>query len=120
MEKYTKRTQLIQCFNCYEYEHHAKACQAKTCCEKCGESHETQSCKNITIKCCQCKEFHEAKNSQRNKASAITQIHHIQAHTPRNQIREREEGKGEERGITRKLQRQQTLILIYIAKFFKV
>ena len=59
-EKYTKRTQLIQCFNCYGYGHHAKVCQTKTCCGKCGESHETQSCKNTTIKCCQCKGPHEA------------------------------------------------------------
>ena len=27
---------------------------------KCGESHETQSCKNTTIKCCQCKGSHKA------------------------------------------------------------
>ena len=28
-EKYTKQTQLKQCFNCYGYGHHTKACQAK-------------------------------------------------------------------------------------------
>ena len=59
-ERYTKRTQLIQCFNCYGYGHHAKTCQAKTCCGKCGESHETQNCKSTTVKCCQCKGPHEA------------------------------------------------------------
>jgi hypothetical protein len=59
-QRFTKRTQLIQCFNCYGYGHHAKTCQAKTCCGKCGESHETQNCKNTTVKCCQCKGPHEA------------------------------------------------------------
>ena len=59
-ERYTKRMQLIQCFNCYGYGHHAKICQAKTRCGKCGEFHETQKCKSTTIKCCQCKGPHEA------------------------------------------------------------
>jgi hypothetical protein len=59
-ERYSKRMQLTQCFNCYGYGHHAKTCQAKTCCGKCGESHETQNCKNTTVKCCQCKGPHEA------------------------------------------------------------
>jgi hypothetical protein len=43
-ERYTKRTQLAQCLNCYEYGNHAKTCQAKICCGRCGESHETQNC----------------------------------------------------------------------------
>jgi hypothetical protein len=55
MERYTKRTQLIQCFNRYRYGHHAKTCQAKICYRKCGKSHKTQNCKSITVKCCQCK-----------------------------------------------------------------
>jgi|SRR5208282_897367 len=59
-ERYTTRAQLIQCFNCYGYEHHAKTCQIQTCCGKCGESHETQGCKNTALKCCQCKGSHEA------------------------------------------------------------
>jgi hypothetical protein len=59
-ERYTKRTQLTQCYNCYGYEHYAKVCQAKTCCGKCGESHETKNCKSPTVKCCQCKGPHEA------------------------------------------------------------
>ena len=59
-ERYTTRTQLTQCFNCYDYGHHAKTCQAKTRCGKCGESHETQRCKSTTVKCCQCNGSHEA------------------------------------------------------------
>jgi hypothetical protein len=59
-ERYTKRTQLVQCFNCYGYGHHAKTCQAKTCCGKCAESHETQNRTSTTVKCCQCKGSHEA------------------------------------------------------------
>ena len=37
-----------------------KHVKLKTCCGKCGESHETQSCKNTMVKCCQCKGPHEA------------------------------------------------------------
>jgi hypothetical protein len=43
-----------------QYGHHAKTCQAKTCCGKCAEPHETQNCKNTTVKCCQCKGSLEA------------------------------------------------------------
>jgi hypothetical protein len=59
-ERYTTRTQLIQCYNCYEYGHCAKNCQAKTCCGRCGESHATKDCKSTTVKCRQCKGAHEA------------------------------------------------------------
>ena len=59
-ERYTTRTQLIQCYNCYGYGHCAKDCQAKTCCGKCGESHATKDCKNTAVKCCQCEGPHEA------------------------------------------------------------
>jgi hypothetical protein len=59
-ERYTTRTQLTQCYNCYGYGHYAKSCQAKTCCGKCGETHATKVCKSTTVKCCQCKGLHEA------------------------------------------------------------
>jgi hypothetical protein len=59
-ERYIKRTQLIQCFNCYGYGHHAKSCQAKTCCGKCAEPHKTENCQSTIVKCCQCKGSHEA------------------------------------------------------------
>jgi len=63
-------------------------------------------------------QINETKNSQRNKISAIAQIHCIQAHISRNQIREEEEGENE---LALKPRRQQTLILmnLYIIKLFK-
>jgi len=59
-ERHTTQARIIQCFNCYEYGHHAKNCIAATCCGKYREPHETQRCKSSTVKCCQCKGPHEA------------------------------------------------------------
>ena len=64
-------------------------------------------------------QINEAENPQRNKASAIAQIHRTQVHTPRNRIR------GGGGGIALKPRRQQIPILmapelqLYTAMFFK-
>jgi len=61
-DRYTTQIQLKQCFKCYGYGHYAKHCTATMRCGKCGESHETQGCKNTNVKCCQCGGQHEAWN----------------------------------------------------------
>ena len=60
-EKYAPQFQLIQCYKCQKYGHHATSCKSlHEICAKCGEHHPTPQCHSETHKCAGCKGEHPA------------------------------------------------------------
>ena len=60
-EKYAPQFQLIQCYKCQKYGHHATSCRSlHEICAKCGEHHPTSQCHSETHKCAGCKGEHPA------------------------------------------------------------
>jgi hypothetical protein len=58
-EKYTPQFQLIQCYKCQQFGHHATRCRSPhEVCAKCSENHPTSQCQSKTYKCAICKEEH--------------------------------------------------------------
>ena len=57
---FSRNCRLIQCFNCYEYDHIEKMCKNFMKCDHCAESHETNRCSKdeikITHKCINCEQ----------------------------------------------------------------
>lgn len=52
---------VVRCFNCWGYNHFARACKNKdkTYCPKCSENHRQQECESETKKCINCKTANE-------------------------------------------------------------
>ena len=60
-EKYTPQFQLIQCYKCQKYGHHAISCRSlHEICAKCDEHHPIFQCHNEIHKCANCKGEHPA------------------------------------------------------------
>ena len=60
-EKYTPQFQLIQCYKCQRFGHHASTCRSlHDVCAKCSEHHPTSQCNSETHKCAGCKGEHPA------------------------------------------------------------
>jgi hypothetical protein len=60
-EKYTPQFQLIQCYKCQKFGHHATKCRSPhEVCAKCSEHHSTSQCQSEAHKCAGCKEEHPA------------------------------------------------------------
>jgi hypothetical protein len=60
-EKYAPQFQLVQCFKCQRFGHHATKCRSlHNVCAKCSEHHPTAECKNETHKCAGCEGEHPA------------------------------------------------------------
>ena len=57
---FSRENKIIQCFNCYEYDHIEKMCKNFTKCDHCAKSHETNRCNKdeieITHKCINCEQ----------------------------------------------------------------
>ena len=57
---FSQKCKIIQCFNCYEYDHIEKMCKNFMKCDHCAESHETKRCNKdeitITHKCINCEQ----------------------------------------------------------------
>jgi len=58
--RYMPQCQVTQCFNCQGYGHKARDCTRPPRCGRCGQAHETKSCKEIGAKCAQCQGSHHA------------------------------------------------------------
>ena len=48
--KFVRKCKIIQCFNCYKYEHIDKKCKNITKCNHCAERHDTNQCNKNEIK----------------------------------------------------------------------
>ena len=60
-ERYTPQFQLIQCYKCQRFGHHASTCRSlHDVCAKCSEHHPTSQCNSETHKCAGCKGEHPA------------------------------------------------------------
>ena len=60
-EKYNPQFQLIQCYKCQKFGHHATKCRSlHEVCAKCSEHHSTSQCHSETHKCAGCKGEHPA------------------------------------------------------------
>jgi len=73
LRRYMPQCQITQCFNCQGYGHKARDCTRPVMCGRCGQGHETKSCKESNAKCAQCKGDHHAWHSgcpQRAKEAA--------------------------------------------------
>ena len=57
---FSRKSKIIQCFNCYKYDHIEKMCKNLTKCDHCVKSHETNRCNKdeikITHKCINCEQ----------------------------------------------------------------
>ena len=57
---FSRESRIIQCFNCYKYDHIEKMCKNLTKCDHCAESHETNRCSKdeieITHRCINCEQ----------------------------------------------------------------
>ena len=57
---YSRKSKIIQCFDCYEYDHIEKMCKNFTKCDHCAKSHETNRCSKdeieITHRCINCEQ----------------------------------------------------------------
>ena len=75
-ERYNPQYQLIQCYKCQKFGHHATACKSlHETCAKCSEHHSTAHCHSETHKCTNCKGEHPAwKNECPHKMSAIQKL----------------------------------------------
>lgn len=61
VERYTPQTQIMQCFNCYEYGHRARECKNHRRCGRCAkEGHGTSQCEETEPQCSQCEGKHVA------------------------------------------------------------
>ena len=73
-EKYAPQFQLVQCYNCQQFEHHAMSCRSlHSVCGKCSEKHPTVQCHNDTHKCIGCEGNHPAWHSSCPKRIIATQ-----------------------------------------------
>ena len=75
-EKYTPQFQLIQCYKCQQFGHHATKCRSLyEICGKCSEHHLTSQCNSERHKCTGCKGEHPAwYHDCPNRISAIQNI----------------------------------------------
>ena len=75
-EKYTPQFQLIQCYKCQQFGHHATKCRSlHEICGKCSEHHLTSQCNSERHKCTGCKGEHPAWHHDcPNRISAIQNI----------------------------------------------
>ncbi len=64
VEKYIKPIHVIQCLNCYQFDHKANECQNETSCKKCGENHVVDECTANSVKCSNCNGAHKATYKQ--------------------------------------------------------
>ena len=71
--KYTPQFQLVQCYKCQQFGHHATTCRSlHDVCAKCSEHHPTSQCASETHKCAGCKGDHPAWHQDcPNKTKAI-------------------------------------------------
>ena len=61
VERYAPQTQIMQCFNCYEYGHRARECKNHRRCGRCAkEEHDTNKCEETEPHCSQCEGEHVA------------------------------------------------------------
>ena len=61
VERYAPQTQIMQCFNCYEYGHRARECKNHRRCGRCAkEGHDTNQCEEMEPHCSQCQGKHVA------------------------------------------------------------
>jgi hypothetical protein len=75
-QKYSPQFQLIQCFKCQQFGHHATKCRSlHEICAKCSEHHPTSQCSNETHKCIGCKGDHPAWHQKcPNRIQAIQKL----------------------------------------------
>ena len=60
-EKYTPQFQLVQCYKCQKFGHHATTCRSlHDVCGKCSERHSTAQCNSEGHKCADCNGEHPA------------------------------------------------------------
>jgi hypothetical protein len=64
VEHFHPDTQIIQCYNCHAYGHRARDCKNHVRCGRCSGEHNTNGCKATKAHCSNCKEEHEAWNSE--------------------------------------------------------
>ena len=73
VEKYAPQFQLVQCYKCQRFGHHATACRSlHSICGKCSERHTTAQCHSNSHKCAGCEGEHPAWHPscpQRTKAT---------------------------------------------------
>jgi len=74
--KYMLQFQLVQCFKCQQFGHHASKCRSlHDVCAKCSEHHPTSQCHSETHKCAGCKGEHPAWHQNcPNKIQAIQSL----------------------------------------------
>ena len=59
--KYTPQFQVVQCYKCQKFGHHATVCRSPhSVCAKCSEHHPTSQCHSETYKCACCNGGHPA------------------------------------------------------------
>lgn len=75
-ERYNSEYQLIQCYKCQKFGHHATSCKSlHEICAKCSEHHPTAQCHNETHKCVNCKGEHPSWQKEcPHKMSAIQKL----------------------------------------------
>jgi len=59
--RYNPQFQVVQCFKCQKFGHHASKCRSlHEVCAKCSEHHPTATCQSETLRCAGCKQEHPA------------------------------------------------------------
>ena len=64
VEQYAKPVHVLQCMNCFEFDHKASDCTNDIRCKNCGENHHLENCISNISKCCNCEEQHKATYKQ--------------------------------------------------------
>jgi hypothetical protein len=64
VEIYAKPVHVMQCLNCFEFNHKASQCANNIKCKNCGENHSADDCISTMTKCCNCGESHKATFKQ--------------------------------------------------------
>jgi hypothetical protein len=79
--KYSPQFQLIQCYKCQQFGHHAIKCRSPhDVCAKCSEHHPTSQCHNEAQKCAGCKQEHPAYHEHCPKKLSALESNVIRKH----------------------------------------
>lgn len=64
--------EVVRCFNCCQYNHHASRCTNEVCCPRCSGKHKVSECKagEESLRCCNCARSNSATGSSLNVTHA--------------------------------------------------
>jgi hypothetical protein len=83
VERYMPECQLIQCYNCQDFDHRAKWCKRHVKCGRCEEEHEIRQHTGNKVKCANCnEEHHSSQHSCSHRRKELERLERLKAIIP--------------------------------------